>query len=96
MKIPGLIVTLVLVAFAFAPAKLNAQSSQKQALFCQAKFTEAWTGFVRWAAIQDCVGRGTPRYAKLARVRDGDLAFIGRGQDVLDVHYTDKYDQKIF
>ncbi len=31
MKIPGLIVTLVLVAFAFAPAKLNAQSSQKQA-----------------------------------------------------------------
>ena len=30
MKTPGLIVTLFLVTFAFAPAKLNAQSSQKQ------------------------------------------------------------------
>jgi len=30
MKTPGLIVTVLLVAFAFAPAKLTAQSSQKQ------------------------------------------------------------------
>ncbi|PYK56483.1 MAG: hypothetical protein DMF20_01220 [Verrucomicrobia bacterium] len=30
MKTPGLIVTLLLATFAFAPAKLNAQSSQKQ------------------------------------------------------------------
>ena len=30
MKTPGLIVTMLLVAFAFAPAKLSAQSNQKQ------------------------------------------------------------------
>ena len=30
MKTPGLIVTMLLMAFAFAPAKLSAQSNQKQ------------------------------------------------------------------
>ncbi len=30
MKTPGLILTMLLMAFAFAPAKLSAQSSQKQ------------------------------------------------------------------
>ena len=30
MKTPGLIITMLLMAFAFAPAKLSAQSNQKQ------------------------------------------------------------------
>jgi len=50
MKTPGLIVTVLLVAFAFAPAKLTAQSSQKQSYSAKLFFTEAWTGSLSWAA----------------------------------------------
>jgi hypothetical protein len=36
-----------------------------------------------------------PRYEKLARLRDGDLAVVGWRQDVLEVHYTDESEQEI-
>jgi len=62
----------------------------------EADFAAAWTGPLPWATRQDRVDRRIPRYEKLARVRDGNLAVIGRRQDVLDVHCTGEYKQKGF
>ena len=50
MKTPGLIVTLLLAAFAFAPAKLNAQSNQKQGY--SAKLVSPRLGQVLYAGQQ--------------------------------------------
>jgi hypothetical protein len=91
MKTRGLIVTLLLVAFAFADVKAKFSRS----IFCQADFTEAWTGSLPWTASQNRVDGHVFRYEKLARVRDGDLAVIGWRQDVIEVHYTDESEQEI-
>lgn len=50
MKTPALIVTFLLTAFAFAPAKLNAQSSQKQGY--SAKLTSPRLGQVLYPGQQ--------------------------------------------
>ena len=65
-------------------------------VFSEADFAEAWTGPLPRAARQDRVDRRISRYEKLARVRDGNLAVVGRRQDVLDMHCTGEYDQKRF
>jgi hypothetical protein len=81
--------------FCFGACEAECSEQSKARLFCQASFTEAWTGSPRWAASQDRVEPRVSRYEKLARVRDGDLAVIGRWQDVLDVHYTGWYEHQI-
>jgi hypothetical protein len=75
----------------FCAREAECTKQSKTGLFRQANFTEAWTGFVPWSAIHDYVGRGISRYEEFARLRDGNLAVIGRRQDILNLHCTDRH-----
>src|SRR5215467_12058547 len=61
-------------------------------LFCQADFTEAWTGSLPWAALQDRVDGQAPQLEW--HVRDGTLAVAGWWHDVQSPgHFTDGHSE---